>query len=262
MVKTSVLMTVHDREPEVLLSTLRSLHRCGLAEAELVIVDDRSGMDYSWIREYAKPRFATVKWIPTGEYEGFRVEGYGNPAHAFNVGLEICTGERLVVMSSDVVIAPKAVWSLDRFWTPEAMWTPRVIDLDSCYEYCGSKRPFPMPWFLAMPTKVAQASGGWDERFLGGFCYEDNDFVARMFKSLGVIRCDWDAFVYHQSHVQPAYDVKSEDVASANLRNRDICMTKWSGIPFDNETAAFTIYKRPDAMGCTRLECEVEAISA
>ncbi len=245
-----------------MLSTLRSLHRCGLAEAELVIVDDRSGMDYSWIRDYAKPRFDTVKWQPTGEYEGFRADGYGNPARAFNVGLDICTGERLVVMSSDVIITPGAVKSMDRFHADDALYTPKVIDMDSGVEYCGSRRPFPMPWFLAMPTKVAQQVGGWDEAYLGGFCYEDNDFVARVARRLGVIRCDWEAIVYHQSHVQPAYDVKSDEILAANLRNRDICMKKWSGIPFDDEKAAFTITKKPDPLGCTRLEVEVEAVPA
>lgn len=280
MVKTSVLMTVHDREPEVLLATLRSLSRTGtiyaqvdsmrarvendqptLADCELVIVNDRSGMDYSWIKEYAAPRFDTVKWVDTGDYEGFRVDGYGNPAHAFNAGLELCTGDRLVVMSSDVIVTPKAVWSMNRFWDMDCLYTPRVMDLDSATEYCGATRPFPMPWFLAMPTKVAQEVGGWDENFLGGLCYEDNDFVARVFKRLGIVRCDWEASVYHQSHLQPAYDIKSDEVKAANARNRDICRAKWKGIPFDGDLPPFTIMRRPDPKGCVRLEVEKDAVA-
>jgi len=260
MVKTSVLMTVHDREPEVLLALLRSLHRSGLHEAELVIVDDRSSMDYSWIRDYAKPRFSSVKWIPTGEYEGFRADGYGNPAHAFNVGLEICTNHRLVVMSSDVIVTPKAVKSMDRFWSPECLWTPLVVDMDSSAEYCGPTRPFPMPWMLAMPTKVAQEVGGWDVAYLNGLCYEDSDFVGRLALRLGVVRCDWGAVVYHQSHVQPAYDVKSEEIMAANARNRDICKKKWGGIPFDSDQPPFTVTKKPDPSGCARLEIVNEAL--
>lgn len=260
MVKTSVLMTVHDREPEVLLATLRSLHRGGLGESELIIVDDRSSMDYSWVRDYAKPRFSNVKWIPTGDYKGFRVEGYGNPSRAFNVGVEIATGECLVVMSSDVIVTPGAIKSLERYWTPECLWTPCVIDMDSRHEYCGPTRPFPMPWMLAMPTKVAQESGGWDEAFLDGLCYEDNDFVARMALRLGTIRCDWDAIVYHQSHIQPAYDTTSEEVLAANFRNRDACKKKWQGIPFDPDVTPFTITKRPDPSGCVRLEFDNPAL--
>jgi len=258
--KTSVLMTVHDREPEVLLATLRSLHRSGLADCELVIVDDRSGMDYSWIKAYTSPRFASVKWVATGDYEGFRAEGYGNPAHAFNVGLAVATKERLVVMSSDVIVTPGAVKSMDRFWNPETLYTPLVLDMDSFSEYCGPTRPFPMPWFLAMPTKVAQELGGWDEKFLQGLCYEDSDAVGRFALRLGVVRCDWKAVVYHQSHVQPAYDVKSDEIMDANARNRDICKRKWGGIPFDGEQSPFNVTKRPDPSGCVRLECVNEAL--
>lgn len=262
MVTTSVLMTVHDRDPEVLLATLRSLHRCGLSDIELVIVNDRSSMDYSWIREYCMPRFSSVKWVDTGEYEGFRVDGYGNPAKAFNVGLALCTMQRLVVMSSDVIISPRAVWSMNRFWEEGFMYTPKVIDMDSGAEYCGPKRPFPMPWFLVMSTKMAQEVGGWDEKYLNGLCYEDNDFVGRMFKKAGVIRCDWDAWVYHQSHEQPAYNVKNDEVVAANARNRHICRDTWGGIPFDAEIPPFTILRKPDPMGCVRLEVEKQAVEA
>ena len=256
--KYSVLMTVHDREPEVVLATLRSLHRSGLSDIELLIVDDRSSMDYSWIRSYAAPRFSSVKWIPTGDYEGFRVEGYGNPAHAFNMGLEQATGECLVVMSSDVIVTPNAVKSLERFWDPTCLWTPKVIDMDTHHEYCGPTRPFPMPWMLAMPTKVAQELGGWDEIFLMGLCYEDNDFVGRLGLKLGTVRCDRDSVVYHQSHTQPAYQIENEEVLAANGRNRDLCKRKWGGIPFDGEQSCWTMTKRPDPSGCTRLEISAD----
>jgi len=257
MVKTSVLMTVHDREPEVLLATLRSLYRCGLSEAELVIVDDRSGMDYSWIRAYAEPRFASVKWIPTGEYDGFRVDGYGNPAHAFNVGLNICAGEKTIIMSSDVIATPGAVISVENYWKPGCMYTPTVIDMDTGWQYCGIQRPFPMPWFLVVPTAIAQSIGGWDETFLGGFCYEDNDFVARMVLETECIRVGWETAsaptVYHQSHPQPAY-TEEPLVVEANARNRGICRAKWGGIPFDTELSVWTMKRKPDPLGCFRLE--------
>jgi GT2 family glycosyltransferase len=258
--KTSVLMTVHDREPEVLLATLRSLTRSGLSDSELIIVDDRSEMDYSWIKEYAKPRFKTTKWIPSGNYEGFRIEGYGNPSRAFNLGLEVATGERLVVMSSDVIATTKSVWSMDRFWNPDVLYTPRIVNMDTCTEYCGATRPFPMPWMLTMPTKTAQDIGGWDEAFLMGLCFEDNDFVGRMALKLGTVRCDWDATAYHQSHNQPAYDVTNEEVVAANARNRDICKRKWLGIPFDGEHTCWTMIKKPDPSGCIRLEVQNDSL--
>jgi hypothetical protein len=253
-------MTVHDREPEVLLATLRSLHRAGLDESQLVIVDDRSSMDYSWIRDYAAPRFAEVRWQPTGDYEGFRVEGYGNPSRAFNTGLALCTKERLVVMSSDVIVTPKAVKSMLRFGKGDCLFTPKVIDMDTNLDYCGPGRQFPMPWFLSMPTKTAQEVGGWNDDFLGGFCFEDNDFVGRVALKLGLIRMDWSAVTYHQSHLQPAYDTTSDEVMAANARNRDICKRIWGGIPFDGEFPPFRITAKPDPMGCARMEVDNESL--
>ncbi len=256
-------MTTHDREPEVLLKTLRGLWRSGLGEAELIVVDDRSAMDYSWVREYCLPRFSSVKWARTGEYEGFRSEGYGNPAHAFNVGLAIATKERLIVMSSDVEITPGVVKSMDRFWTPDVLYTPRIVDMDSGQEYCGEARIFPAPWFLAMPTGIAQQIGGWDEKFLDGLCYEDNDFLGRLCLYLGEIKCDWKPIAYHQSHPQPAYALEDLEIRAANQRNRDYCMTKWKGIPFSIEFAPFNVIRRPDPSGCSvLLKCQNVALRA
>lgn len=264
MTPTSVLMTVHDREPEVLLSTLRGLRRSGLADCELILVDDRSSMDYSWVKAYAKLFFSECKWIPTGPYKGFRIgdpeKGYGNPAHAFNVGLDLATRERLLVMSSDVIATPGAVASMERFWTPECLYTPRVIDMDMGMEYCGESRIFPAPWFLAMPTAVAQKLGGWDVAFLDGLCYEDNDFLGRIALYLGLIRCDWKPIVYHQSHEQPAYKHEDEEIRAANQRNRDLCKKKWAGMPWSLEFAPFNVIRRPDPSGCLRLLVQNEAL--
>jgi hypothetical protein len=247
--KTTVLMTVHDREPEVLLGTLRGLRRCGLQDVELIVVDDRSEMDYSWVRAYAGA-FASFKWVKTGEYAGFRVNGYGNPAHAFNCGLDLATGDRIVLMSSDVIVTPGAVRSMEKFYDGESLYTPRVIDMDSAKEYVGQSRFFPMPWFLVAPTKACMEVGGWDEAYLDGLCFEDNDFVGRMALKLGRVRCDWLPVVYHQSHAQPAYDMHVEAVQEANDRNRALTKRKWGGVPFDGELTPFDVMRKPDPAGC------------
>lgn len=260
MVKTSVLMTVHDREPEILLPTLRSLHRSGLDDIELIIVDDRSDMDYSWVKPYATPRFSVVKWATTGDYEGHRLNGYGNPSKAFNTGLFLATGDRLIVMSSDVIVTSDAVKSMDRHWTPACGYTPRVMDLDTQIEYCGPTRPFPMPWFLVLPTKDVQEMGGWDEQFLAGYAFEDNDFVGRIALKLGTILCDWVPVVYHQTHERPGGTDNYGKEAPAFERNRDLCMKKWGGIPFDSEFTPFTLLKKLDASGCSKLEVVNEGL--
>jgi glycosyltransferase involved in cell wall biosynthesis len=249
---TSILMTVHDREPEVLLATLRSLWRCGLSDAEVVVVDDRSAMDYSWVRAYMKPRFRETKWVATGDYEGWRKDGYGNPAFAFNRGLELCTGDRVVAMSSDVIVTPRLIKFMEKYHDETCLWTPKVLDMDSGNEYCGAGRVFPMPWFLAAPTSACLEVGGWDENYLGGLCFEDNDFVGRVALKLGTLRADWDVYGYHQSHIQPAYDINDPEIVEANQRNRDYTKSKWGGIPFDGEFTPFDVARRPDATGCQK----------
>lgn len=248
---TAVLMTVHDREPEVLLSTFRGLRRSGLWNAQIIVVDDRSTMDYSWVKPYAKAAFPEIRWVVTGDYGGFRVNGYGNPAKAFNMGLQFVTTDRVVLMSSDVIVTPRVVQKMEQQHNESCIWTPRVVDLDSTNEYCGQSRFFPMPWFLAVPSKAAFDVGGWDEKYLDGLCYEDNDFVGRLALKLGVCRCDWTAVAYHQSHEQPAYDRTNEDVVAANDRNRQITKAKWQGIPFDSEFTPFDVSRFPDPSGVT-----------
>ena len=252
--KYSIIMTVHDREPELLLGSLRSLFLSGLSDSEVIIVNDRSNCDYSWVKPYMQQRFTESRWIDTGDYEGYRFEGYGNPAHAFNLGLEVASKEGVLLMSSDVIVTRKAVRSLEKHHNPDCFWTPKIIDMDTQAEYCGPGRVFPMPWFLAAPTEACLAVGGWDENYLGGLCWEDNDFVGRLGLKLGALRADWDVVSYHHSHFQPAYEFGKEEVEAANLRNRDYTKAKWGGLPFDGEFTPFDVSRRPDPSGCQRFE--------
>lgn len=247
--KYSVLMTVHDREPEVLLACLRGLRRSGLQDAEIVIVDDRSTTDAKGLVQSVQSQFATVKFIETGDYDGYRIKGYGNPAYAFNRGLEVVAGETVLLMSSDVIVTPPAVKSMKRYHNQECIFTPKVYDMDKMSEYCGPGRVFPMPWFTAAPTQACIDVGGWDEQYMGGLCWEDNDFIGRVALKLGLMRADWDSFVFHQSHYQPAYDWEDPEVKEANNRNRDYTKQKWGGLPFDGEFTPFNVSRRPDPSG-------------
>ena len=69
MVEHSVIMTVYNREPDVLLATLRSLWRSLGEGDEIIVVNDGSKMKYEWVMEYAHPRFARFRWIDAPYYE-------------------------------------------------------------------------------------------------------------------------------------------------------------------------------------------------
>jgi len=244
-VKESIILTVSDREPEVLLSTFRWLMAGGLDESEVIIVNDGSRIDYSWMRTLTDQMNA--RWLDLEPYECFKIdENFNNPARAFNVGLAAAKGERIAVMSSDVIVPTRVLAQARRQYTPDSVWCPMVIDLESSMEYCGPHRVFPMPWFLYMSRELAVRAGGWDEAYLRGMCFEDNDFVGRVALVADRIVCDWSSCVWHQSHYQNAYENRPE-VMEANKRNRQYTMGKWTGIPFgDADQVAFEISRGRD----------------
>jgi hypothetical protein len=244
--KRSILMTIHDREPAVLMSTLRSLWRAGVAdEEELVLVNDRSSRPIDWATDMAKKMFANVTVIDVKEEPEFSIEGFANPSRAFNIGLEACQGADLWIMSSDVLVNPAVIDRARKVRTKEMIWTPLILDLDTQMQYCGPTRMFPMPWFLVCSTEKAIECGGWDETYMQGMCYEDNDFVGRLAACTGAFQGDWSVCAYHQSHVQPAYLVEREEIRAANEKNKDWTRKKWGGIPF-SELAVFDVVREMD----------------
>jgi glycosyltransferase involved in cell wall biosynthesis len=252
MVKNSILMTTFDREPEIMLATLRSLRRSGVSsDDELVIVDDGSTEGINdYLKAYLEQNFSNQVYLSLpGDYPAFRTKGFNCPSKAFNVGLEVCRGERLIVMSSDVWVTPNALKAARAVDVDEMAWSPMVIDLDSRMEYVGPRRLFPMPWFLVTSTEAVRSIGGWDEQYLAGLCYEDNDFVGRLVLKLGTFACDWNFVVYHQSHYQQAYDVDDDEIKAANDRNRQYTLDKWGGIPFDHEFTPFDVVRTPHVSG-------------
>ena len=182
-------MTLHDREHELFANTIRSMYRSGMKDCEVVIVNDRSTYDYSGLKEGTEQMFDRVHWVDTGDYEGYRIDGNGNPAYAFNLGLASASRDNVVLMSSDVIVTKRAVDRMQKLTSLEHAWTPQVFDLELGFsqEYCGPKRFFPMPWFLAAPRQACLDCGGWDERYLSGLCFEDNDFVGRLGLQVGTI---------------------------------------------------------------------------
>jgi hypothetical protein len=242
-VKDSIIMTVSDREPALLLSTLRWLGAANLEDTEIVVVDDCSSIPY----DFMAPILDAIggRMVRLAPYECFNIDGYNNPAKAFNAGLAEAKGERLIILSSDVIVTPRALESARTYDPTELIYCPRVVDLATCAEYCGPTRLFPMPWFLACSTEHAKRCGGWDENYLHGMCYEDNDFVGRLALTTGKVLYDFDSVVWHQSHHQPAYTQDTE-VVKANKSSRKYTMDKWLAIPFDNsDKIAFeTVRKR------------------
>lgn len=257
--RLSVIMTVYDREPEVLLAVLRSLHRCDLEGVELIVVNDESAVPYGFVKEYMMHRFETWTWHQLEPYEKWEVPGTGfnNPARAFNKGLLLSGGENVALMSSDTLIPPRTMKAALSAPLNEMPYTPLVLDLDSQMQYCGPKRLFPMPWFLCMKRELAIEVGGWDEEYLKGVDFEDNDFVGRAVLKAGGFITDWENVVYHMTHPQPLYTMweTSQEVKDAHGRNRQRTKDKWAGIPFDAECTPFEVLRKPHRLGGVYQQC-------
>lgn len=263
----SVVMTVFDRPIEVLLRTLRGLRECDLTDVQIVVVNDGSKLSYKSIRTYVEEQFESGIWRDMESYEAFRLyDGTNNPSRAFNRAVSLAEGENLIVMSSDVLVPPKTMAKAKRQDFSKALWTPFVEDtygnLGDRYgstmnarEYCGPNRLFPMPWFLGMSKSHLLEVGGWDETYLGGLCYEDNDVVGRVALKTGRFIGDWSQKVYHQGHMQVAYLQDRPEIVAANLRNREYTMKKWGGIPFDREYTPFDVTRRMQTSGDAAHEC-------
>lgn len=255
----SVLLTLHDRPIEVVLRTLRGLSECDLADTQVIVVNDGSKLPYRSVRTYIEERFERGVWFDMPDYEAFRLEdGSNNPARAFNQAVSLAEGENLIAMSSEVLVPPKTMAKALKMDFAKAVWTPFVEDtwghLAIGREYCGPNRLFPMPWFLGMSRSHLLEVGGWDEGYLGGLCYEDNDVVGRVALRTGRFIGDWSVKVYHQGHVQGAY-AETEPVIEANQRNRDYTMKKWGGIPFDREYTPFDVTRKMQRSGYAAHEC-------
>ena len=255
----SYMMTLHDREPAVILSTLRSLSRCDMTDSEVVIVDDRSNIDMGFVRRYAESVFADVLWCVAEPYSAFRIgdkiHGINGPSRAWNLALLAARGQYVVYVGSDVMVGSRVVDRLRAAPLDEAIWTPMVIDLDSGGQYCGPMRFFPVTWCLAASRAACVAIGGFDEGYLAGACYDDNDFSGRLGLHVGRFLGDWTVAAYHQSHDQLAYMVADQTIAEANQRNREYTLEKWSGIPFDPEFQPFDIVRKPFRNGDISHEC-------
>ena len=230
--KLSVVMTLYNREHLVVMNTLAALARTGIGkDAELVVVNDGSTLDYSGVLGFAGDIPVKVVECDTAkDRPGTYVigEGHNNPAHANNVGLAACEGDYVAWLSSDCMIQPH---SFDRAFKRDlSQWVyfPSVIDIPTGEVWLGASRIAPFNWFFVTTRENVEAVGGWDENYLKGMAYEDNDFTARLAQRVGRLVVDLDTMCFHQHHEQTAYS----DGLKGCETNKAYTGEKWGGIPW------------------------------
>lgn len=226
--RTSVLMTLFDRDSREFQNVLAQLRKNDLTATEIVIVDDGSTKNYSRIKSYIEQHEMPVKWVrlePTDYPEHtYRIGKYNNPVKAWNAALDHAEGEIIVTLASDLLI-PKG--ALKRAKTPgKSVWCCGVVDIDSGKEFLGRSRIAPYGWFMSWNRNFHDVR--WDEEYLRGMAFDDNDFSARLALSSKRVDIDLSITAFHQSHAQTAYSDghKGHDI------NERYTWKKWGGIPW------------------------------
>lgn len=252
--RDAVIMTVYERPSQVLTNVLDGLKKNDLSSTKVIIVDD--GCKQSTLDGY--PALSEgFEWVHINSVEALPEtysidDGYNNPAYAFNCGFARAKelgAERVFVLSSDVIVPPHGMEAGRKFVDEVGMFCASVIDMSSATPYCSAGRCWPLPWFIGAKTEDIEAAGAWDEEYMKGIAFEDNDFSARLFmQTQKMLICDA-VTCWHQSHEQTAY---SDNLKGWEI-NKRYTLSKWGCVPFEHPHQNFTYQIRSVQPGVTFL---------
>jgi len=213
-VKKTLAMTIYNRTPEVVGAVFNGLSLPGNQVDEIAVCFDRAPDS---IVEEVHRQCEMIK-TPlafsrlTDNYEGPRC-----PSLAWNTAIGLVKSSHVFCISSDVVLGPHSIGMAYQIAKahdnaivcgqaihcgPSYSWE-RVFDngmrvKDRIMTYSKSPQPLGFNWLL--PTNSIHKIGGYDLAYMGGYCYEDDDFVIRMWRSgVDIIFCD-DVLGIHLEH--------------------------------------------------------------
>lgn len=119
-----------------------------------------------------------VRLIPYTHEVGF------NPSLALNLGVKNATYDQIIITSPEVKPKTDVLAQLEELIGQNVVCQvfDETIDGDTSFSlvHQGYRDENPGMYFLAMFNKKdIEAINGWDEEFMKGYAYEDNDFGAR-----------------------------------------------------------------------------------
>lgn len=156
---------------------------------------------YDKVQDYFEQHGLTknVKLIPYEHKHGF------NPSKAFNIGVRNAQYDNIIITSPEVKPKTDVLKQLsERIGTNVVC---RVWDEDeegkatSSLVHRGFRSENPGMYFLAMfQKKDLEVINGWDEDFMKGYAYEDNDFGERWVRAGLKFKVADDIEAVHQYH--------------------------------------------------------------
>lgn len=232
-----VILTVYNRPRWMLENVLRQLQKNDLTDTQVLIVDDGSTCEFYPLSlpDYHLIKTSTIEARP----DTYQIGGHNNPAYVNNVALAWAKdngAQRLFFLSSDVLLPPTALTRARSYIDKGYCYVPTVLDIDSGTLFCGGQRVWPMMWFFGLSGAVADKAGPFDEEFLRGMAFEDNDWTGRTALEAGKLALDESVIALHQSHPGVAY---SDDWRGFK-RSEKYCLKKWDGnIPWRKNMSPF-----------------------
>ncbi len=186
--KTSLILTINNRTPEVSQQVADSFKLPGNKVDEVVVVLDRPTDE---AREGALSKYTELaKDCKFPQIVG--PQGWMGPAAAWNLGFKVATGDLLYCISSEVVQEEgnvetaeglaadgnTAVFGACHNSKPENL----VVGADPGL-LVSSKMARPLGFIVCMPADKVKNVDGFDEAYMDGFWFDDDDFFLRMWNS-------------------------------------------------------------------------------
>ena len=191
--KISLILTIHNRTPEVSKRVADSFREPGNRPDEVIVVLDRAteevreGARAAWEGYETAVRFISIPGEPV----------WKSPVKAWNFGFAAATGDVFYCISSETLQAPWNVQNVRQLLAPmdvciqgkaecscgpqgrEVNWGPGTPG----NLLCDSRHPRPLGFIWAAPAEAVRRIGCYDEAFDGGLWYDDNDFFFRLWEA-------------------------------------------------------------------------------
>lgn len=191
----SVVFTINNRTPEQMENVFSSF--IGQEYSQMVIVLDRPEQG---VAEFSRrwwdthPRPGIGRGLAPEFVEIIGDRGWLGPARAWNAGFARVKSELIYMISSEVIQEagncskaidilsgpPAVVFGFCRDDGPVPLVTAAAGQDPSIVCSSAIRRPLGFIW--AMPTWLIRATGGFDETFMSGYWYDDDDFTFRIWK--------------------------------------------------------------------------------
>lgn len=225
----SVILTINNRPPEVSGVVADSLKLKGNDCDELIVVLDRPTPEAKGGAVVAYTDLdCSVKFI---EIDG--EQGWLGPARAWNQGFHAASSDLLYLISSEVVQEAGNI--------AKAKFLARDGDVavfGACHNsearnlvvgaepglLVSSKMPRPLGFICCLPRSRVLSIGGFDEEFMGGFWYDDDDLFLRLWRSGLDFLFDDSIHGIHLDHDRP--DLETAKGQAGIKRNAELMLKK------------------------------------